>query len=110
MLNPFEEGFLVGILIGEGHFGGDGKQPQITLRMHIRHEKLFEWLKEKFPASQLYGPYCHGGRNYFQWMARGKVLKEEVLPLVLKNFSFLDRHIQERINEMCLKYKLNSLD
>lgn len=110
MLSPFEEGFLVGILVGEGHFGGDGKQPQITLRMHTRHERLFAWLKERFPSSRLYGPYGHGGRNYFQWMARGPVLRDEILPLILRNFSFLDGHIQERINEMCLKYRLNLSD
>ena len=40
----FEQGLLLGILIGEGHFGGDGKQPQITLRMHTRHQRLFETL------------------------------------------------------------------
>jgi hypothetical protein len=106
MLNQFDEGFLVGVLIGEGHFGGDGKQPQITLRMHVRHEKLFLWFKEKFPESQLYGPYSHGGRNYYQWMARGKVLKEEILPIILKYFDVLDNHIQERINNMCIRYKL----
>ncbi len=107
MLNSFEEGFLIGILIGEGHFGGDGKQPQITLRMHVRHEKLFRWMKEKFPESKLYGPYRHGGRNYYQWMARGIVLRNEILPLIQKNFDFLDEHIQERINNMRAKYNLN---
>ena len=33
-----------------GLFGGDGKQPQITLRMHVRHEALFHWLVERFPG------------------------------------------------------------
>ena len=32
-LTDVERGLLAGILIGEGHFGGDGKKPQITLRM-----------------------------------------------------------------------------
>ena len=44
-LDPFERGVLIGVLIGEGSFGGDGKQPQITLRMHVRHEALFRWLE-----------------------------------------------------------------
>jgi len=106
MLNSFEEGFLTGILIGEGHFGGDGKQAQITLRMHVRHARLFSWLMEKFPNSKLYGPYRHDNRHYYQWMARGKVLKDEVLPILMNNFNVLDEHIQERINNMCLKYNL----
>ena len=33
----FETGLLVGLLVGEGHFGGDGRQPHVTLRMHTDH-------------------------------------------------------------------------
>src|SRR5262245_24853141 len=33
-LDDFSIGFLLGLLVGEGHFGGDGRQPQVTLRMH----------------------------------------------------------------------------
>ena len=81
-MTDFEIGYLVGILVGEGHFGGDGRQPQITLRMHTDHERLFRWLEEKFPNSKLYGPYHHGGRSYFQWMARGAFLRDELVPLL----------------------------
>ena len=105
-LDPFEEGFLVGILVGEGHFGGDGKQAQVTLRMHVRHEKLFRWLEEKFPDSKLYGPYSHGGRNYYQWMARGQFLREQILPILARHFSFLDDHVRARIENMCRLYRL----
>ena len=55
--SEFEHGFLFGLLVGEGHFGGDGRQPQVTLRMHIRHEGLFRWLEATFPGGRLYGPY-----------------------------------------------------
>lgn len=82
ILSPFETGLVVGLLVGEGHFGGDGKQPQITLRMHTDHEALFHWLVERLPASRLYGPYHHGGRSYYQWMARGQVLRETLVPLL----------------------------
>jgi len=81
-LTSFERGLLVGILIGEGSFGGDGKQPQVTLRMHTRHEALFRWLTEAFPRTKLYGPYHHGERSYYQWMARGQALVEDVLPIL----------------------------
>jgi len=81
-LTDVERGLLAGVLIGEGHFGGDGKNPQITLRMHVRHESLFRWLQRRFPRSRLYGPYSHGGRHYYQWMARGPALAEDVLPAV----------------------------
>lgn len=81
-LSEFEIGYFVGILVGEGHFGGDGRQAQITLRMHTDHERLFQWLEARFPNGRLYGPYHHSGRHYYQWMARGSFLREEILPLL----------------------------
>ncbi len=105
-LTAFQEGFLVGILVGEGHFGGDGKQPQITLRMHTRHEKLFGWLQDSFPGSRLYGPYHHGGRSYYQWMARGACLREQVLPILTRHLDLLDDHVRLRIEEMISRYRI----
>ena len=87
----FDVGFLVGILVGEGHFGGDGRQPHVTLRMHTDHKALFEWIMERFPGGKLYGPYHHGGRHYYQWMARGAFLREKLVPL-------LDRYLNEHLD------------
>jgi hypothetical protein len=104
-LSDFERGLFVGLMIGEGSFGGDGKQPQVTLRMHTRHEALFRWLEQRFPDSRLYGPYHHAGRSYFQWMARGRTLVRDVLPLldgVLDDS--LDAHAGRRLREMCDRY------
>jgi hypothetical protein len=104
-LTDIERGLVVGLLIGEGHFGGDGKKPQITLRMHVRHEALFHWLQARFPRSRLYGPYGHGGRNYYQWMARGPALLEDVLPLVEAVLTDeIDSHVAGRIREMRDRY------
>jgi hypothetical protein len=104
-LTDFERGVLVGVLIGEGHFGGDGKQPHITLRMHTRHEALFEWLVERIPRSRLYGPYNHGGRSYYQWMARGPALLEDVLPIVESALSLdIDAYATARIQAMRADY------
>jgi hypothetical protein len=104
-LSAFERGLFVGILIGEGSFGGDGKQPQITLRMHVRHEALFRWLIERFPRTRLYGPYGHGGRSYYQWMARGAALVEDVLPILdQQELSRLDGHAASRLAEMRERY------
>ena len=77
-----DEAFLAGLLVGEGSFGGDGRQPQVTLRMHTRHGSLFTWIVERFPGGKLYGPYHHGGRSYYQWMARGPFLREELVPIL----------------------------
>ena len=103
-LSDFDRGFVVGILTGEGSFGGDGKQPQITLRMHTRHEALFRWLMERFPRTRLYGPYHHGDRSYFQWMARGVALVEDVLPVLEAVSPELDGHAAERLADMRERY------
>jgi hypothetical protein len=104
-LTPFERGIVVGLLIGEGSFGGDGKQPQVTLRMHVRHESLFRWLVERFPRTRLYGPYNHGGRSYFQWMARGHALVHDVLPLLEQELQGeLDGYAAGRFDQMRERY------
>ncbi len=104
-ISDFDRGLLVGLLIGEGSFGGDGKQPQVTLRMHVRHEALFHWLKDRFPSSRLYGPYHHGGRSYYQWMARGPALVHELLPLLEGELQpGLDGYAAERFRAMCERY------
>ncbi|MGO9899200.1 MAG: hypothetical protein ACLP0J_05825 [Solirubrobacteraceae bacterium] len=105
-LSEFDRGVLIGLLIGEGSFGGDGKQPQVTLRMHVRHEGLFAWLMERFPRSRLYGPYQHGGRSYYQWMARGRMLVEDLLPLLQPDLvRSLDGHAAARLYTMRERYR-----
>ena len=105
MPTQFELGFLAGLLVGEGHFGGDGRQPQVTLRMHVRHEAIFQWLERTFPGGRLYGPYNHDGRHYFQWMARGRYLRDELAPLLDQILSpSLDRHSFERYQLMKSRY------
>lgn len=105
MANDFEEGVLVGLLVGEGHFGGDGRQPQVTLRMHERHAALFRWIERTYPGGRLYGPYEHGGRRYYQWMARGAYLREELAPLLQHTLSpSLDGYAYARFTAMCERY------
>lgn len=104
-MTEFAEGFLVGVLVGEGHFGGDGRQPQVTLRMHVRHEALFRWIERALPGGRLYGPYHHDGRSYYQWMARGPFLRDRLLPILRRRLtSDLDAHSLERFEAMCERY------
>jgi len=101
-------GYLLGLLAGEGHFGGDGRQPQVTLRMHVRHAKLFHWLQATFPEGKLYGPYHHGGRDYYQWMARGRFLRERLAPLVAAHRHLLDDYVAQRFARMCERYGIEA--
>jgi len=105
-LTDFDTGFLVGVLVGEGHFGGDGRQPQITLRMHTDHENLFRWLERKLPGGRLYGPYHHSGRSYFQWMARGPFLRDALVPLIDAHLTRdLDERAYTRFHAMRERYE-----
>ena len=104
-LSDFDRGVFVGLMIGQASFGGDGKQPQITLRMHVRHEALFQWLVDRFPDTRLYGPYHHGGRSYYQWMARGQALVRDVLPVLEEALGpDLDGHAADRLEQMRTRY------
>ena len=105
MLDDRDQGLLAGILLSQGSFGGDGKQPQITLRLHTRHEALFRWLMERFPRTKLYGPYHHGDRSYYQWMARGQALVEDVLPVLEGVLTpDVDGYAASRLAEMRAQY------
>jgi len=104
-LSDVDRGIVCGLLLSQGSFGGDGRQPQVTLRMHVRHETLLRRLVGWFPRTRLYGPYHHGDRSYFQWMARGRALVEDVLP-VLDGVvvAELDEPAAARIAEMRQRY------
>jgi hypothetical protein len=104
-LSDFDRGFFIGLLAGEGSFGGDGRQPQVVLRMHVRHEAIFRWLQARFPNCRLYGPYHHSGRSYYQWMARGRALVQDVLPLLETDLlAERDGYSAERFRVMCERY------
>lgn len=104
-LSDLDRGIVCGLLLSQGSFGGDGRQPQVTLRMHIRHETLLHWLVDRFPRTRLYGPYHHGDRSYYQWMARGRALVEDVLPILEGVVSpALDGPAAERLAQMSDRY------
>lgn len=107
-IDDCESGIILGLLVGEGHFGGDGKQPQVSIKMHIRHETLLRWLLQKIPGSKLYGPYRHSERHYYQWMVRGEALRNVLIPLLDSlPFSEIDPHAYERYQQMKERYGLS---
>jgi hypothetical protein len=73
--------------------------------MHVRHEAVFRWLMDRFPDTRLYGPYHHGGRSYYQWMARGRTLVRDVLPVLEgARVEHLDSHAADRLAAMRERY------
>ncbi len=73
--------------------------------MHVRHKRLFDWLMRACPGARLYGPYSYAGRNFYQWMVRGKALRERVAPLLDRlPFEEIDEHSYGRFLEMRRRY------
>lgn len=104
-LSDFEKGLILGLLIGEGHFGGDGKQPQITLKMHVRHERLLRWVHNRVRWAHLYGPYHHADRHYMQLMIRGPALRWALGPVLYSlPWEEIDDHSFGRFVQMLKKY------
>lgn len=77
--------------------------------MHTDHEQLFLWIQATFPGGKLYGPYHHGGRSYYQWMARGPYLRNTLLPL-LDSYLLptIDGKAYERFRAMKERYQLTA--
>jgi hypothetical protein len=104
-LSDFDKGLILGLLIGGGHFGGDGKQPQVTLRMHVRHERLLVWVNNRIRWSRMFGPYHHQGRHYLQLMFRGPALRQELGPLLYRTpWAEIDDHSYGRFMAMLARY------
>ena len=99
-----ERGFILGFFAGQGSFGGDGRTPQLTLRMHTSHGPLLIKLSALFPGSQVYGPYSHGDRTYFQWMLRGDELAKVVNEGVFEDLKEWDMPSYERYRAMVDTY------
>lgn len=85
----FDFGFLVGLLVGEGSFSGDGKRAAVVIGMHPDHVEVFRWLTTQFPGGRVYGPYRYGARKIFRWHATGPFLNRTLVPI-------LDRYLHPR--------------
>ena len=73
-MDPRDEGIVVGLLIGEGSSAATGASRRSPCACTSATSRCCAGSSGRFPRSRLYGPYHHGGRRYFQWMARGEAL------------------------------------
>jgi hypothetical protein len=105
--DAFAHGVLLGVLIGEGHFGGDRLQPQVTLKMHVRHKPLLDWLLDRCPGARLYGPYEYDQRRFYQLMIRGNALRYRLVPMLdALPWPEIDPHTHARYLAMKQRYGL----
>ena len=79
-VKPFELGYAMGLIVGEGSFTGDKQQPSLEIRMHRRDLEPLENV-QRLLGGRIFGPYTHGGRNLYVYMLRGRQLKD-ALPIL----------------------------
>jgi len=103
-LTLVQKGFILGFFVGQGSFGGDGRTPNLTLRMNPKHAMLLSKLLELIPGSQVYGPYSTAGREYLQWMLRGEELGKVVKSGLFEELKDWDQSSYQRYQEMVETY------
>lgn len=79
-MKPFDLGYAMGLIVGEGSFTGDRQQPSLEIRMHRRDLAPLENV-QRLLGGRIFGPYSHGGRSLYVYMLRGSQLKE-ALPIL----------------------------
>ncbi len=103
---PFEQGLLFGLLVGEGHFGGDGRQPQVTLRMHVRHERMFRWLQKtlpRVPALRARTATAVGSTSS-GWSGVSSC-ETGWFPSSRRAVPHMDDHVAQRFDQMCARLR-----
>ena len=104
-MHPRDEGIVVGLLIGEGYFGGDGRQPQVTLRMHVRHEALLRWLSSASRARASTGRTTTAGATTSSgWRAARRWWRTCCRCSSAHITPDLDAHAHERLTTMTGRY------
>lgn len=76
-ISDFDLGYIMGIIVSEGSFTGDWRNPCLQIKLHQRDVAVLEFLRDTL-GGRLYGPYNHGGRHYSMWLLRGAELDRAV--------------------------------
>jgi hypothetical protein len=92
-VDSFGLGYAMGLVVSEGSFTGDRRQPSLEIRIHRRDLEPLEHV-QRILGGRIFGPYAHGGRNLYVYMLRGRELKgalpvlQEHLPNSWKRVQF----------------------
>ena len=76
-LDPFDRGYCLGLIVGEGCFTGDRKKPVLAVRLHEDDPEPLYALQRAF-GGHIYGPYNFDGRRSRVWMLCGLDLEAAV--------------------------------
>jgi hypothetical protein len=83
-ISPFDLGFAIGLIVAQGAFTADRKQPTLSVKLNARDPEPLARLEELL-GGRRYGPYSHGDREYYLWLLRGDDLRATI--------PILERHL-----------------
>ena len=76
-MREFDVGYIMGLVVGEGSFTADRRQPYLQVKLHARDPFPIRHLAERL-GGRVYGPYHHQTRHYYVWLLRGPALRDAV--------------------------------
>ena len=93
--NDFDLGYAMGLIVGEGSFSGDRRQPVLAVKLHERDPAPLLFLLRAL-GGKVYGPYHHECRRFYVYFLRGPDLRRAIplflhhLPQSWKRHQFLE--------------------
>jgi hypothetical protein len=76
-VREFDIGYIMGLVVGEGSFTADRRQPYLQVKLHVRDPFPLRHLADQL-GGRVYGPYQHQTRHYYSWLLRGPALKAAI--------------------------------
>ena len=76
-MREFDIGYIMGLVVSEGSFTADRRQPFLQVKLHVRDPFPLRHLADRL-GGRVYGPYRHETRHYYTWLLRGPALKAAV--------------------------------
>ena len=76
-MREFEIGYIMGLVVSEGSFTADRRQPCLQVKVHARDPFPLRHLADRL-GGRVYGPYRHQTRHYYTWLLRGSALKAAI--------------------------------
>ena len=67
----------MGLVVSEGSFTADRKQPYLQVKLRARDPFPLRHLADQL-GGRVYGPYRHQTRHYYTWLLRGAALKAAI--------------------------------
>jgi hypothetical protein len=76
-VREFDIGYIMGLVVGEGSFTADRRQPYLQVKLHVRDPFPLRHLADRL-GGRVYGPYQHQTRHYYTWLLRGPALRAAI--------------------------------